>query len=203
MAVVAVVGAGNIGGTLARKWAVAGHQVIVGARDPAGPGALALAGVAGVAVEAPAEAVAGAEAVLFAVPGPAMRSVVEGLGAALVGVTVAIDATNNLGGGEMNAVAAIRAAAPGLAVARAFNSLGWENFADPDFAGVQADLLWCGPDGDAGSLVDRLIADVGLRPVRVGGLDQVRVVDALASLWFALALGQGLGRHLAFKVLTR
>jgi hypothetical protein len=25
----------------------------------------------------------------------------------------------------------------------------------------------------------------------------------LASLWFALALGQGRGRHLAFKVLSR
>jgi hypothetical protein len=44
---------------------------------------------------------------------------------------------------------------------------------------------------------------VGLHPVRVGGLDQLPVVDALASLRFALALGQGLGRHLAFEVLVR
>jgi 8-hydroxy-5-deazaflavin:NADPH oxidoreductase len=87
--------------------------------------------------------------------------------------------------------------------ARAFNSLGWENLADPDFDGTQADLLWCGPDGDPGALVERLITDVGLRPVRVGGLDQLSTVDMLASLWFALALGQGHGRHLAFKVLTR
>ena len=88
-------------------------------------------------------------------------------------------------------------------MARAFNSLGWENFDDPDFGGVQADLLWCGPDGSAAVLVEELIADVGLRPVRVGGLDQLATVDMVASLWFALALGQGWGRQLAFKVLTR
>jgi hypothetical protein len=39
--------------------------------------------------------------------------------------------------------------------------------------------------------------------VRVGDLDQLPAVDMLANLWFALALGQGHGRHLAFKVLAR
>jgi hypothetical protein len=48
-----------------------------------------------------------------------------------------------------------------------------------------------------------LIQDVGLRPVRLGDLRQVGLVDAIGSLWFALAFGQGMGRNLAFKVLTR
>ena len=78
----------------------------------------------------------------------------------------------------------------------------WENFANPDFDGIRADLLWCGPDGDSGTLIEALIADIGLRAVRVGGLDRLHLVDMLAGLWFALALGQGRGRHLAFKVLT-
>jgi predicted dinucleotide-binding enzyme len=50
--------------------------------------------------------------------------------------------------------------------------------------------------------VERLIADVGLHPVYVGGPEQAGVVDGVASLWFALALGQRQGRRLAFKVLT-
>ena len=86
-------------------------------------------------------------------------------------------------------------------MARAFSSLGWENFAEPDFDGVAADLLWCGPDGAAGARVEGLISEVRLRPVRVGGLDQLGLVDMLVGLWFALAFGQGHGRRLAFKVL--
>jgi predicted dinucleotide-binding enzyme len=113
-------------------------------------------------------------------------------------------------GGPMNSVAAISAAAPTAHVYRAFNSLGWENFADPLFNGVQADLFYAGPEdssagdseGGARATVERLIADVGLHPVYVGGPEQAGVVDGVASLWFALALGQRQGRRLAFKVLT-
>ena len=52
------------------------------------------------------------------------------------------------------------------------------------------------------SQVEQLIADIGLRPVWVGGPEYTPTVDAIASLWFALALKQGRGRHLAFKLLT-
>jgi predicted dinucleotide-binding enzyme len=50
--------------------------------------------------------------------------------------------------------------------------------------------------------VESLIADVGLRPIYIGDLEQVAVVDNLTRLWFALAFGQGYGRRLAFKMLT-
>jgi hypothetical protein len=39
--------------------------------------------------------------------------------------------------------------------------------------------------------------------VRLGDIGQVGLVDMIGSLWFALAFGQGMGRELAFKVLTR
>lgn len=201
MTVIAVLGAGNIGATLARKWTAAGHRVTLASRDPEAPRLRDLAGSIGAGTATHAGAVRHAEVVLVALPGDAVEPVAAGLGAALDGKVV-IDATNNLGGAEMNSIAAIARHAPQAIAARAFNSLGWENFADPDFDGIQADLLWCGPDGDRAALVERLIADVGLRPVRLGGLDQLPLVDMLASLWFALALGQGLGRRLAFKVLT-
>ena len=202
MTTVAVLGAGNIGATLAGTWADAGHAVVIGTRDPDGEGVRARAERVGASVATHADAVRDADVVLFALPGSAMEEATAALGHALDGKVV-IDATNTLGGGVMNSVAVITAHAPGAKVARAFNSLGWENFDQPDFGGVTADLLWCGPDGAAATLVEQLIADVGLRPVRVGGLDQLATVDTIASLWFALALGQGWGRQLAFKVLTR
>ena len=100
----------------------------------------------------------------------------------------------------MNSVDAIRSAAPAARVIRAFNSLGWENFAHPVFNGVPADLFYCS-DPEAEDVARTLIADIGLKPVRLGDLDSVHLVDSVAAIWAALAFGQGRGRRLAFKVL--
>lgn len=199
---VAVLGAGKVGGTLGRKWAAAGHRVTFGVRDLQDPRLAGLTAGGDVAVAGPADAIADAEVVVLAVPGPAVDDLLAAHGAALDG-RIVVDATNHIGAAVLSAVAALTVRAPGAAVFRAFNTLGWENFAEPRFADVQADLFYCGSD-EAGprAAVERLIADVGLRPVRVGGLDQVDVLDGVLRLWFALAVGQGMGRHLAFKVLT-
>jgi predicted dinucleotide-binding enzyme len=82
---------------------------------------------------------------------------------------------------------------------RAFNTLGFEMFAAPTVGGELADLFWCGPE-DAG--VEQLIADVGLRPVRVGDLDAIDVVDGVARLWLTLVFRQGHPRRTAFRMLA-
>lgn len=203
---IAVLGAGNIGGTLGRKWVAAGHQVAFGVTDAASPRAQALRSDLGqgAAIGGIAEALAASEVVVLAIPGGAIDALLASSASQLDGKVI-VDATNRMGGGPMNSVAAISAAAPHAQVYRAFNSLGWENFAEPVFNGVQADLFYAGPGDGAGSgaqaTVEQLISDIGLRPVYVGGPDKVAVVDAVASLWFALALGQGKGRRLAFKTL--
>jgi 8-hydroxy-5-deazaflavin:NADPH oxidoreductase len=196
---VAVIGSGNIGATVGRAWARADHHVVFGERDTTGAKVVAALGEAPHATAASVpDAVRGAAAVLFAVPGAALGDVVGGLGSSL-GSAVLIDASNNMAGGPMDGTATIQAAVPGAAVYRAFNSLGWENFAAPTFGGVAADRFYCGPGGDGDAVVTQLIADVGLRPVRVGDLDQVEVVDCVTRLWFALSRTRG--HHLAFKVL--
>ncbi|HEX8730042.1 MAG TPA: NAD(P)-binding domain-containing protein [Ktedonobacterales bacterium] len=212
---IAVLGAGNIGGTLGRKWVTAGHRVIFGVPDPTSPRAQALRAELGQAsaIGSVAEALAGSDVVVLAVPGRVVDDLIRTHVSQLDGKII-VDASNRMesraDGGPMNSVAALSVAAPAAHVYRAFNSLGWENFADPLFNGVQADLFYAGPeDGAAGdpqggarTTVERLIADVGLHPVYVGGPEQVGVVDGVANLWFALALGQRHGRRLAFKVLV-
>jgi 8-hydroxy-5-deazaflavin:NADPH oxidoreductase len=175
MTAIAVLGTGNIGATLAGKWTAAGHQVTLASRNPDAPALRDLAASIGARTATHADAVRDAEVVVVALPGDAVAAMAAALGDAIDG-NVVIDATNNLGPAEMNSIATIVRHAPGAVCARAFNSLGGENLADPDFDGTQADLLWCGPDGDPGALVERLITDVGLRPVRVGGLDQLSSV---------------------------
>lgn len=199
---IAVLGAGNIGGTLGRKWAAAGHKVTFGVPDPSAPRAQALHAELGdnAAVGTVADALSAGDVVLMAVPGAAMAQTIADNAAQLDGKIV-IDAANNLSSGSPNSYAVFQARTPRARVFRAFNTLGWENFANPVIGGVQADLLYCGPGGDDGAVIEQLIRDIGLRPIRVGDMGAVGMVDSLLSLWFALSQ-QGHGRHMAFKVLT-
>lgn len=202
---ITVLGAGNIGGTLGRKWLSAGHNVTFGVNNPSGDKANALrAGLGDKAViGTTAEALSASDIVLVAVPGRAVDELVKTYASQIDGKLV-IDATNKLGGGgPANSLAAFQAQTPRARVFRVFNTLGWENYADPIYNGVPADQFYCGPDGEDQAIVEQLIRDIGLNPVRVGDLSQIEVVDGLLRLWAALAMGPGKNRNLVFKVLTR
>jgi 8-hydroxy-5-deazaflavin:NADPH oxidoreductase len=84
---------------------------------------------------------------------------------------------------------------PGASYARAFNTLGWENFADP----LPGTDLFFASDPDARATVEELISTIGLGPVYVGGADAVRAVDSLLGLWFALTQQTGT-RKIAFRL---
>jgi predicted dinucleotide-binding enzyme len=200
MTKVAVLGAGNIGGTLGRKWAAAGHEVTFGVRQPSKPDAVDVARKAGAAVATIEEAVDGAQVVVFAVPGGAMEGTVSALGAQLEGKVV-VDAANNMGGPMPNSSAAFAAHAPSAYYYRAFSSLGWELLDRPLVGGDIADLFFCGPDGETRQLVEQLIKDVGLRPMWLGGPEEAAVVDGMTTVWFTLVFKRGHSRRLAFKVL--
>jgi predicted dinucleotide-binding enzyme len=200
---IAILGAKNIGSTLGKKWVQAGHTVVFGVRhvDDAEVQAVVKSLGSRAAVDTVANAIAPSEVVVFAIPGGAMEDTIAAHAQALNGKLI-IDAANRMGGGAMNSAAAFAAHTPAAQVFRAFNSLGWENFENPRFGDLQADLFYCGPEGEARTSVEKLIADVGLRPICLGGLDQIQLVDSITGLWFALAIRKGMGRHLAFKVLT-
>ncbi len=188
---IAVIGTGNIGTTLAAALARAGHDVVLGSRTPRGATA---DGPPAVEV---AIALEGADVVLLAIPARAVGDFLEAHAARIDG-TLIIDATNNVGADTANAAEAIAAAAPRARYARAFNTLGWENFANPSFDGVAADLFFSAADADR-EVVEQLISDVGLRPAYLGPGKQ-DLVDSLLPLWFTLAQLRG-DRHLAFRVL--
>ena len=199
---IAILGAGNIGGTLGKKWSAAGHAVVFGARDPGSAKARAALESAGPGARAAslAEAAASGEVVLFSIPSGAMAETAQALGAALDN-KILIDATNNFAGPVINNLAALQAAAPGAQLYRAFNSLGWELFADPKLEGLQVDMFYSGPDGESRRQVEALIAEIGLRPLWVGGNDQVTLVDNLGALWVNLVFRRGWPRRTALKAL--
>ncbi len=183
---ITVLGCGNIGGTLGKKWARAGHTLTFGARHPDDAETQKLVQSIGpnASLTSFDEAIPRGAVVLFAIPGSAVEQAVAENGAALAGKIV-IDASNKVGQQPAHNRAAFTAHAPTAQWVRAFNHLGWENFEDPRYGDDTADLFF------------------GLRPVYVGGPDQADTVDALLRLWMALVRGQGLGRGVAFKMLRR
>lgn len=198
---IGVIGAGNIGGTLGAKWASRQHEVYFGVRDPQKQSLLdkveQMTGA--VQVGQSSDAIAFADVVLFAVPGASLPGIVEDNLDHLTGKTI-IDASNNMRGSSRNALGYLRDKLPTAHLYRAFSSLGWENLDNPDFDGTKADLFYCGDD-DAKATVEQLVSDVGLEPVYLGGTDRVGLVEGMTDMWFNLALKQGLGRRVAFKLL--
>ena len=96
----------------------------------------------------------------------------------------------------MNNRTEIGAHAPDAKYVRAFNTLGWENFADPL---PDADLFFAA-DPEARATAETLIEAVGLRPQYLGGADAAATVDALLPVWFALTQQRGGNRKVALRV---
>lgn len=195
---IGIIGAGNIGSTLGRKWAAAGHAVKFGVRNPDDAKYDKLHDIG--AVVSIGAAAGFSEVVVLALPGAAIPAFAAEHGQLLAG-KILIDATNNMRAAEMNSLAILAEKAPEAQLVRAFNMLGWENFAEPEIAGTQIDLFFCGAPS-ARHTAERLISDMGLRPVYIGDIDTAATLDSMTRLWFALAIGQGYGRRTAFKMLS-
>jgi hypothetical protein len=201
---IAIIGAGNIGGTLGKKWKVMGHEIIFGVRDTQSSKVLsALAAIGGnVQVGSIQEAIREGEVILLSTPWNAVASLAADNAASMAGKII-LDATNNFGGLIINNIGTLQASAPTARLYRAFNSLGWEVFANPQIDGVIADMFYCGPDGPSRQQVEALIAEIGVHPIYIGDNDRVQIVDNLGALWVTLVFRLGYERQLALKIIQK
>ena len=189
---ISVIGTGFIGGILGRALSGSGHHVTFGSRHPSND---AVADATAATVASVAYALVHADVIVLALPGAAVAGLTADHADALAGKLV-IDATNRM----TQPVANSRAALPSsVRYARAFNTLGGENIADPVFADGPADMFFSAPEADRAT-VEAVIQDVGLRPDYLGE-NQEALVDALFEIWITLALKQGQGRRLALRLI--
>ena len=205
---VGIIGAGSVGGALAGAFVRAGHDVVVGVRDPRG---VRHAGVrqAGAQLADPPFAARGAEVVVLAVPWSAARDAVRALGH--LGDRVLVDATNPLlprlaglaSAGGRSGAEQVAGWAAGGRVVKAFNVVGSEVMADAAFDGGRPVLPVAGDDADAKAAVIALGEDVGFEGVDAGPLAAARDLEHLALLWIRLAVLHGQGRGIAFALLRR
>jgi predicted dinucleotide-binding enzyme len=181
---IGVVGAGRIGGTIARLMAATGHQVKLSfSRNPASLETLAQAIGPNATVAKPADAVEFGEIVVVSVPWSLLPAALEELGS-LAGKIV-IDTTNQYGAPPLpphgETAAHFNAARmPGARYTKSFNTLTAAFQAEA--AGRQSDdraVQWlCGDDMDAKNVVVGLIEDAGFVPVDLGGTADCAVMEA-------------------------
>ena len=181
---IAVLGAGRVGSTIGRLWHAAGHDVTFAARHATRPRALAAELGERAHAASVAGAVAGAEVVLVAVPGPAVTGALQAAGP--LDGRIVIDAANwlvrGVFGQQQLSLRSLADAFPRARWVRAFNSLS---------VGVMADdnhreppwVLFVSGDQEAKPAVAHLIRDAGFDPVDLGGIDDSRLQDPGSALW--------------------
>lgn len=206
---IAIVGAGNVGGTLGKAWAARGHDVVFGVREPRDSKVQELIRATGGKARAASvrDAAASSEVVLLAIPWAATQEAIKAAGS-LAGKIV-VDATNPLkpdfsglalghttSGGEE-----VARWAPGARVVKAFNTIGAQHMANPRLGGQSASMFICGDDDGAKQTVAGLAEALGFEPVDAGPLVQARLLEPLAMLWISMAYAYGHGVNIAFKLL--
>ncbi len=223
---IAVIGSGNVGGTLGRRWAALGHEVVFGVRDP-GRGASAIKGgagdqalPAGARIATPNEAVRSsdgqrADVVLFATPWKAVAEAIAELAPGALDGVALFDATNPLGPGlrletgpdGSSGAEQIQAMVPGAHVVKVFNTTGFDNMRDPVYAGAPSVMFYAGDHAGAKSIAHSLAAALGFDAVDAGALVRARELEHLAVLWISLAMGAAgapaVGRDFAFRLMRR
>jgi hypothetical protein len=204
---IAIVGAGRVGTTLGQGWMRCGHQVTYGVRDPSAARSRDLARD-GAKVAPSGRAVEQSEVVLLATPWAATPEVLRSLGD--LGGRTLLDATNPIGPGLAPALGRdasggelVQQWAPTARVVKVFNTTGAENMASPRFGDLPATMLYCGDDAGACGVAARLAADLGFDAVGAGPLRSARLLEPFALLWIQLAMAQGMGRGIAFRLLRR
>jgi predicted dinucleotide-binding enzyme len=177
---IAVIGPGRIGGNIARQLAAAGHDLALSfSRDQ--DALAAFAAEIGGSAASPAQAVAGAEVVVVAVPWSLVPEAIEQAGS-LTGKIV-IDTTNQFGSGPMPAdgqtAAAFNAARmAGARYTKSFNTLTAAFQVEAAHRDPRVVQWLCGDDGEAKEVVAGLIREAGYEPVDLGGTGGCEVMEA-------------------------
>jgi predicted dinucleotide-binding enzyme len=188
---ITIVGAGNMGGALARGWLAAGHRVTLAVRDVAGEDVKALTAL-GAKAQGAAGAAQDADVVVLAIPFGAVASTASQLGA-LAGKVV-IDCTNAIAPGmqlrfglNTSSAEELAKTLPGARVVRAFNQQGAEVLENPRFGDATATQFVAGDDDDARSCVLALSRDLALDAIDVGSLSNARLLEPMTLFWIGSA----------------
>jgi hypothetical protein len=202
------IGAGHIGGTLAKIWTGAGYQVMLAARD-LGP-VKALVAQLGPNAQAgtPEQAAAWGDVVVVTVPYSALPQIGHDYAAQMKGKVV-IDTCNPYLGrdGDMAKDAIAKGTGvmdpvylPGTRLVRAFNSITYADLArNGHHPGELYGIELAADDPKALAVAKRLVIDAGYEPVVVGGLSSAKKFDQGAPVYPKAMLASDMRAALGLK----
>lgn len=204
---IAIIGSGNVGGALARKWIKAGHTVLIGARFPLSDKNIKLATEIGEDRFASIEnAVKLCDVILISTPAPLAAEVAKSLGD--TSGKIIIDAMNIVMGrgpqGFKNTSDAILANTQTRDVVKCFNTTGFNNMVNPVYGNSALDVFVAGDSENGKAVAIQLAKDAGFAECySIGGNDKFELMEQFAWFWINLAMFQGQGREIGFKLLKR
>jgi len=207
---VAVIGTDNMATGLGRQFAAAGHEVVVGSRDPERARAKAdEIGAAGHVTYA--EALEQTDAFLLAVNWWDIDEALPQIGR--VDGKILIDCTNpytdstystpaDLGG--RSAAEVLQERLPGARVVKAWNHVYAQIVnSSPEFGGQPASVLLASDDAEAKEAVAELARDAGYDPVDAGPLWSAVNVEKVAGVMVTIAYVVGAGFDQALRIVRR
>jgi len=188
-------GTGKEGSGLGVRWAAAGHEVVIGSRDPErarGKAAelAARARAARVSGMSNVDAVRAADVVVLAVPASGLRTTLPDVKDACRGkVVISAVVPLTFGGGRLftpppqgsSAEEAQEILGPEARVVAAFHHIAAHELEDGDHP-IECDLLLCGGDAAAKKVVTELGASLGLRALDAGPLTNAGPLEGITAV---------------------
>lgn len=203
---IAIIGTGNIGGTLAKRFADNNHAVFLGVRNTGEfKGQQLLAYSKNISVHTIQEAVSKSDVIVMAVPSQFAVDAAKALGD--VSGKIIIDTMNAVvmkPEGFNNTSDAILANCNTKDVVKCFNSTGFENILNPVYKTGGMDMFTAGSSEKGIAVATQLAKEIGFENVyHFGGNEKFNLLEQMALCWINLAIMQKQGRDIAFKIVRR
>lgn len=202
---IAIIGTGNVGSALAKKWAKAGHEINLGVRDKNNFKGFDLLSYNNISCYLIEEAVLRSQVIVVATPANSAIEVAKSLGDTTG--KIIIDTMNIVFGngpeGYSNTTDAIIDNTNSIDVVKCFNSTGANNMEDANYGDQKADMFMAG-DSEKGKEIAKLLSyDAGFAQCYdIGGNDKFFLLEQIAFFWINLAI-KGKDREFIFKILKR
>ena len=203
---ITIIGTGNVGSALAKRLSEAGHEIILGVRDLnkfKGKELLNLG--TGITAKSMNEALKESNVVIIAATPESVISIAESLGD--VSSKIIIDAMNSVFSKPApykNTTEALLSLTNCTDIVKCFNTTGFENMLDSKYDSKGIDMFVAGDSIKAKETAIKLSKDIGYEECyNFGGNDKFELIEQFAMSWINLAIMQGYGRNIAFKLLKR
>jgi 8-hydroxy-5-deazaflavin:NADPH oxidoreductase len=206
---IGIVGAGNMGRSIATQLGKADERVLLADRDPAkAEGVVAEIGASDGVGAAEIDDALASDVVVLALWYPVTIEFAGDHAAELEGKIV-VDISNPLDDSwtrlatdpSTSSAELLADRLPQSGIVKAFNTTHAPALLDGQVDQAPLDVLLASDDGDAKSRVSELVRAAGLRPVDAGALDNARLLERLTAFQVELSQRYDLDFRLTFKLL--